>query len=86
MAVLIMHLNRVFILKDILIYIRSVTTVFILKYIVHFCSSKTVHSCTFTFYKYATIKVKCFRYRPGVAQRVGIGIALLFHDRGTRRG
>ena len=26
------------------------------------------------------------RYRPGVAQRVGIGIDLLFHDRGTRRG
>jgi len=31
-------------------------------------------------------KVKCSRYRPGVAQRVGRGIALLFHDRGTRRG
>jgi len=30
-------------------------------------------------------KVKCSRYRPGVAQRVGRGIALLFHDRGTRR-
>jgi len=29
---------------------------------------------------------KVFRYRPGVAQRVGRGIALLFHDRGTRRG
>ena len=32
------------------------------------------------------IKVKWFRYRPGVAQRVGRGIAVLFHDRGTRRG
>ena len=31
-------------------------------------------------------KVKCSRYRPGVTQRVGRGIALLFHDRGTRRG
>jgi len=31
-------------------------------------------------------KVKCSRYRPGVAQKVGRGIALLFHDRGTRRG
>ena len=30
--------------------------------------------------------VKCSRYRPGVTQRVGRGIALLFHDRGTRRG
>ena len=32
------------------------------------------------------VKVKCSRYRPGVAQRVCRGIALLFHDRGTRRG
>ena len=31
------------------------------------------------------IKVKWSRYRPGVAQRVGTGIALLFHDRGTGR-
>jgi len=32
------------------------------------------------------VKVKWSRYRPGVAQRVSRGIALLFHDRGTRRG
>ena len=32
------------------------------------------------------IKVKGSRYRPGVTQRVGRGIALLFHDHGTRRG
>ena len=31
------------------------------------------------------VKVKWSCYRPGVAQRVGRGIALLFHDRGTRR-
>ena len=31
-------------------------------------------------------KVKCSCYRPVVAQRVGRGIALLFHDLGTRRG
>ena len=30
-------------------------------------------------------KVKWSRYRSGVAQRVGRGIALLFHVRGTRR-
>ena len=30
-------------------------------------------------------KLKWSRYRPGVAQRVGRGIALLFHDLGTRR-
>ena len=35
---------------------------------------------------YLKIKVKWSRYRPGVAQRVGRDIALLFHGRGTRRG
>ena len=33
-----------------------------------------------------SVKVKWSRYRPGVAQRVGRGIALLFHDCGSRRG
>ena len=33
-----------------------------------------------------TVKVKWSRYRSGVAQMVGRGIALLFHDRRTRRG
>jgi len=37
-------------------------------------------------YTYIHIKVKWSRYRPGLAQRMGRGIALLFHDRGTRRG
>jgi len=32
------------------------------------------------------VKVKGSRYWSGVAQRVGRHIALLFHDRGTRRG
>ena len=32
------------------------------------------------------VKVKWSIYRPGVAQRVGRGIALLFHNCGTRRG
>ena len=32
------------------------------------------------------VKVKISHYRPVVAQRVGTDIALLFHDRGTRRG
>jgi len=36
-------------------------------------------------YKYKFFFV-CSCYRPGVAQKVGRGIALLFHDRGTRRG
>ena len=38
-----------------------------------------MHSCTVK-------KKKVFPLRPGVAQRVARGIALLFHDRGTRRG
>jgi len=33
-----------------------------------------------------SVKVNFSNYRPGVPQRVGRGIALLFHDRGTRRG
>ena len=32
------------------------------------------------------VKVKWSRYRPGVTQTVGRGIALLFYDRDTRRG
>jgi len=37
-------------------------------------------------YIYIKVKVKWSRYRPRVARRVGRGIALLFHDRSTRRG
>jgi len=37
-------------------------------------------------FNYWIIKVKWSRYRPAVAQAVGRGIALLFHDCGTRRG
>ena len=32
------------------------------------------------------VKVKWARYRPGVSQWVGRGIALLLHDRSTRMG
>jgi len=32
------------------------------------------------------VTVKCSRYRPGVAQRVGRGIALLFHDAALEGG
>ena len=45
------------------------------------------HIKTFWYLYFVDIKkVKWSHYRPGVAQRVGRGIALLFHDRGTRRG
>ena len=39
---------------------------------------------SFTLFKWKQLKWS--RYRPGVTQRLGRGIALLFHDRGTRRG
>jgi len=39
----------------------------------------------FIIWKYIKKKVK-WCYRPGVAQRVGTGIALLFHDHGMGRG
>ena len=42
--------------------------------------------CVYLEAKWNIKKVKRSRYRPSVAQRVGRGIALLFHDRGTRRG
>ena len=41
-------------------------------------TDSTTHRCK--------VKVKWSCYRPGVAQRVGRDIAVLFHDRGTRRG
>ena len=50
--------------------------------------TKTLYCCVFmvnlggNMYK----KVKWSRYRPGVPQRVGRGIVLLFHDLSTRRG
>jgi len=42
----------------------------------------TIKFCSFI----PHIKVKFSRYRFGVAQRLGKGIALLFHDRGSRKG
>jgi len=49
------------------------------------CVRRLVRDVYIGVYIYIYIKVKCSRYRPGVAQRVGRGIALLFHDRCTRR-
>ena len=50
-------------------------------------TSHKIHSCFMTCPIVRELKVvKWSRYRPSVAQRVGRGIALLFHYRGTRRG
>jgi len=56
--------------------------------------TETEFVCEFLVYIYiyiyiyvcVCITVQWSRYRPSVAQRVGKGIALLFHDRGTSRG
>ena len=47
---------------------------------------KLAQECNIYIYIYIYMKVKWYRYRPDVAQKVGRVIALLFHDRGTRRG
>jgi hypothetical protein len=49
-------------------------------------NSLLMASTEILFLSYNIKKLKFSRYGPGVAQRVGRGIALLFHDRGTRRG
>ena len=49
-------------------------------------SSLHYFALLFSLYYESKGKGKKIPLRPGVAQRVGRGIALLFHDRGTRRG
>jgi hypothetical protein len=44
-----------------------------------------IRTAVFLRRKFAHKKVKGPRYRSGVVQRVGRGIALLFHDRNIRR-
>jgi len=51
-----------------------------------FVTTHVYSPCLHYAYIYIKVKVKLSRYRLGVAQRVGRGIALLFHDRGTSRG
>ena len=46
--------------------------------------TNAVNKCVVHPYGTIKAKIKLSLYRPGVAQRVGI--ALLLHDRGTRRG
>ena len=50
------------------------------------CVAEIMYNMTERLVECIVLKVKWSRYRSGVAQRVGRGIALLFHDRGTRRG
>ena len=52
------------------------------RFVVSYCVCRAFMYTIYISYMY----VKCSRYRPGVAQKVGRGTALLFHDCGTRRG
>ena len=56
----------------------------VVKLVLHICILVPYKRTLFE--KVTQVKVKCSRYRHGVAQRVGRGIALLFHDRDIRRG
>jgi len=68
-------------LKMVQIQICDIISYYIYIYINYTCI------CTFVGINSKYLKyVKWSRYRPGVVQRVGRGIALLFHDRGTTRG
>ena len=65
----------------------TVTPCFLYETLQHCYASKRLSSAVrHVTLSVVKVKVKCSRYRPGVALRVGRGIAVLFHDRGTRRG
>jgi len=69
--------------RTLLIYRRYF--VYWLGFVCYVLVSRIVHR-NITALPHVKVKVKRSRYRPGVAQRVGRGIALLFLDLGTRRG
>jgi len=68
-----------------------------LRFTIHIVCSDVTRGCNFVWNRLWTMQhlvvaffflyyVTWSRYRPVLPQRVGKGIALLFHDRGTRRG
>ena len=63
-------------------FVRSVHTVFV--FFVVDLTTRIPYFPDLFYNRYE--KVKWSSYRPGVAHRVGRGIALLFHDRGNRWG
>jgi len=68
------------------IYVCIVYIMYIYMYVC-MCVSMYIYMYYVCRYIYIHIKVKWSRYRSGVTQREGRGIALLFfHDRGTRGG
>ena len=64
--------------------LATLTFLQVIRTVEHGKTSSEVTVCL-TLYESIDKKLKWSRYRPGVAQRVGRGIALLFHDRGTGR-
>jgi len=64
---------------------------YIYMYVMYVCMYECVCVCVCVcvyiyIYIYIKVKVKFSCYRPSVAQRVGRGIALLFHDCSTKGG
>ena len=52
----------------------------------HVTVLNTVGNCKKVASVIIKVKVMISHYRPGVFQRVGRGVTLHFHDRGTRSG
>ena len=85
--------NRLFIIFSVynicnvysLLRLSSLNIIFIKTSFIDADVAMPVKTCLKANYMIIFVKVKFSRYRPGVAQRVGRGIALIFHDRGTRR-
>jgi len=53
---------------------------------VHTYESTRRHNAESIIFVVKKVKITWSRYRSGMVQRVGRGIVLFFHDRGTRRG
>jgi len=76
------------------VYVLVASTIYVVSFIIqtHKCTTYIVSTIYYICkhsslqQKWVKVKVQWSRYRPGVAQRLGRGIALLFHDRSTRRG
>jgi len=95
LAFVIRHANRVFYTPCcVVVWAHHTSLCYFIKVIPTGIRSRTVQPVVSRYTNWATgptiyiyiYVIKWSRYRPCVAQRVGRGIAVLFHDRGTRRG
>ena len=81
-AVIILHVHKIWNL----LLINLITNKFIVAQCILLPSKSFIYQQMHSIWVLSKAKLKWSRYRPGVAQRVGRCISLLFHDRGTRRG